>query len=461
MKLYLKLTFIILSFSLVACKKNSLPEIIDTPKPDVTIPNKDTTQVPKPPITGRVIEVGLGSGNLVVDGATLGIQCNDRIVIAKGSYTSISIKNIQSPEGCTTLITNGGLVEIKGDFSQMNLSNLKGVNISGDGDPKIAYGFQFSDNVYRSILISKPYNRATIQHMSFKNIDDYVITYNPNTTYDGTEASYSKDLKFLNLSCENTSSLIQFPGSVENGNIVSLIRNLEISNLIFKNSSSVGTMIWVGNVENYNVHHNRVDNINSANNNHNGIFHFVGNGTFHDNYISNHQGNALRAWTFSIGDRANKDVLIYNNIVVNSRKYSAFEVQSFDNYMRGQITYVNASIFNNTCGNLNMNKDWYGNVVDVYNLQGGTCQVFNNIGFNFPAPNPVNNITNQQSSTKPEGNTNLYFNNIDDVGFADNTKFTLKSSSAAKNKGQSIPSLSKDYYGTGRKVGAPSIGAVE
>ncbi|PTS94520.1 hypothetical protein DBR11_23150 [Pedobacter sp. HMWF019] len=422
---------------------------------------KDTTAKAPPPVVviGKIVDVGTGSGDLSIDGKSLPLKCNDKIRIAKGSYKSITIKNIQAEDGCAITVTNNGLVDINGNFSQMNLSNLKGVIISGNGDPGIQYGFQFHDNSYRSIIISKPYTSSTIQYVSFKNIQDYVISYDPKTVYDGSEGSYSKNLKFLNIRCENTSSFLQFPGSVENGPIIGLIKGLEIANLTFVNSSKVGTVVWIGNVEDYDVHNNRVDNINTENNNHNGIFHFMGNGKFHDNYVSNHQGNALRAWTYSIGTP--KEVLIYNNIVVNSRKYSAFETQSFENYMRGSVTYANAKVYNNTCGNLNLNKDWYGNVVDVYNLEGGTCQVFNNIGFNFPAPNPVTLISNQQSVTKPTESNNLYFTSIDEVGFSDKTTFKLNSSSTAKNKGQAILSLLKDYYGVARNVNKPSIGAVE
>lgn len=449
---------------MIACKKSSVLETNLPPvAPEITVPSKDTTSVPNVPTTpvvGRTLNIGTGSGDLIIDGTTLSLQCNDIIRITQGSYKKIVIKNIQIAEGCNVYITNNGLVEINGDYNQMSLSNLKGVVISGDGDKNIEYGFQFHDNVYRAITISGTYTRSTIQHASFKNIKDYVISYSPKAVYDGTEASFSQGLKFLNILCDNTGSFLQFTGSVENGLITGLVKDLEIAYLNFSNSSTVGTMIWMGNVDGYDVHNNRVNNINTANNNHNGIFHLMGNGKFHSNFINNHQGNALRAWTYSIGTTP-KDVLIYDNIVVNSRKYSAFEVQSFAGYMNNTVTYANAQIFNNTCGNLNLDKDWLGNVVDVYNLQGGYCKVFNNIGFNFPASNPLNKISNQQSSTNPSSTNNLYFNSISDVGFSDLEKYTLASNSSAKNKGVAVLTVSKDFYGNTRNPNAPSIGAVE
>ena len=458
MKLVLVNILLALSFFFYSCKKDIL---IDPTSTEQVIPGVDTAKTVDPIVGNyRTINVGTGSGDLVIDGSTLALQCNDHIKITRGSYKSITIKDISAADGCSIVITNDGLVDIAGDFSQMNLSNLKGVTLSGDGDPNIEYGFQFHDNVYKAIMISKSYNRCTIQYVSFKNIRDYVITFASDLVYNGTESSYSKDLKFLNNFCENTSSYLQFSGSVENGKIVGLVKNIEIANLKFVNSSTVGTMVWIGCVEGYDVHNNRVDNINSANNNHNGIFHLLGNGKFHDNYVSNHQGNALRAWTFSLGSTP-KEVLIYNNIVVNSRKYSAFETQSFANYVSAQVTYANTKVYNNTCGNLNLEKDWYANIVDIYNLQGGTCKVFNNIGFNFPSPNPNSKIYNQQSVTIPENTNNLYFDSPVAANFADESRFSLKQSSSAKNAGIAVTGLLKDYYTTIRSSNKPSIGAVE
>src|SRR5690606_33274857 len=124
------------------------------------------------------------------------------------------------------------------------------------------------------------------------------------------------------LDCEQTGPFFGGAGSVDGG-IRGLIRNFEIAYLNFRNAPDVGSVVWMGNVEDYNIHHNHIDNINTKNNNHNGIFLMTGNGKFHNNIVRNHQGNAIRAFGHSIGDTP-KEILIYNNIVYNSRKYSAF-----------------------------------------------------------------------------------------------------------------------------------------
>ena len=415
----------------------------------------------KPPVKTQFnnIVVGTGTGDLEIDGSLLSLGCSDTISITAGSYSSISIKNIISDNGCNITIRNKGLVELNGDFKQMNLSNLKGVVITGNGDPAIKYGFKFHNNKYRAIVINKPYDNATLQFIELKNIGDFCINNLADPEYTGTESSYSRQLKFLNISCENTGSLLIIAGSVDNNRVTGLVKDLEIANVKFVNSN-VGTVVFCGNVEDYNIHHNTINNINVNNNNHNGIFHIRGNGMFHNNMVTNHQGNAIRAWSCTVGKRP-KNVISYNNIVVNSRKYSAFEVQSFNYYLSEKVTYANAMVYNNTCGNLNLSKDWYGNVVDVYDLQGGYCKVFNNLAFNFPSPNPANYFYNQLGPTIPEESSNLYFGSAAEAGFSDQTTYTLITNSPAKNSGLPVRSLLTDYYGNTRKRMEPSIGAVE
>lgn len=438
-----------------SCKKDILTDIGG--KPTVPVVTPDTTKAVTPVIYKRTINVGTGSGNLTIDGTTMGLQCNDLIKIKGGVYGGIDVKNILSADGCPITIKNDGLVEIAGNFNQMNLNNLKNVTISGDGTAGIAKGFLLRDNSYRAIEITGTLNQFTMQNFAFKNIANYVITYQLTTPYNGTDASVTKDLKFLNITCDNTAQLLSIGGTVENGNITGLVKNIEIAYLDFQNSADVGTVVFLANAENYDVHNNRINNINTTNNNHNGIFMLAGNGKFHDNYVSNHQGNAIRAWGHTVGSTP-KNVYIYNNIVINSRKYSAFELQSFAaNIIAGKTTYVNAVVFNNTAGNLNTSNDWQGNVVDVYNLFGGKCDVLNNLAYNFQAGST---IAGQESETVPNKFNNLYYNTSGDAGLVDQTSFKLTSNSPAKNTGAATPFTIADYYGSMRSA-KPSIGAVE
>lgn len=441
-----------------SCKKDLIGDLASKPTVPVSVADTVKAVVPIPNLYKRTVNVGTGSGKLTIDGSTFAFQCNDLVKIKGGSYTGIAINNILSPDGCPITVKNDGLVEIVGDYNQMYLSNLKNVTISGDGTSGIAKGFVLRDNAYRSVEMTGTINQFTMQYFTFKNVANYVVSFQYNVAYDGTDATVAKDLKFLNISSDNTGQLLNFSGSVENGNITGLVKNIEIAYLDVENSPGIGTVAYLGNVENYDVHHNRVNNINSGTNIHNGIFMMKGNGRFHDNYISNHQGNSIRAWGHTVGSTP-KNIYIYNNIVFNSRKYSAFELQAFDiNMVAGKTTYANAVVFNNTVGTMNTSNDWQGSVVDVYQLLGGKADVYNNLAFNFQA-NAL--IAMQEGTTIPNPYSNLYYKTSAEAGIVSESTFKLNGNSPAKNKGVATPFAITDYYGAVRSITTPSIGAVE
>lgn len=398
---------VLLLLLFTACKKidNTPPTTPTTPP--VTAPPADTTVKSNP--AGRILALGTGSGDLVIDGTTLGVKCSDVIKVKGGVYTSIIVKNINV--GCTVTIQNDGLVEIAGSNDHMVFTNVSNLTVSGAGTASISRGFVSRDNAqHRSIIINGAVHDVTFQNFSFKNIGDYVVYMNNSAlVYNSASATtYTNNLKFLNIDCDNTATFLQMDGGVVNGVVTGVVKNLEIAYLNFKNSNC-GNIIFVGNADDYNIHHNTVNAINQTNNNHNGIFTIKGSGSFHHNLVTNHQGNAIRAWARSLGTTP-KEVLIYNNTVVNSRKYSAFEAQSFeDEISAGKTTFANVKVYNNICGDLNLSKDWVGVIVDVYSLVGGKIDVYNNTGFDFPAPNPTSFIENVQSTTTPTLTNNVYY----------------------------------------------------
>lgn len=414
---------ILLFITFAACKKGGVTDPVTTPP--VTGKPVDTATVPTPVVVGRVLVLGTGSGDLTIDGNTINPKANDLIKIKGGVYSSISIRNINASG--TVNIQNDGLVEIAGSNDHILLTNISNLTISGTGTPGISRGFVSRDNAqHRSVIITGAAQNLTIQNVAFKNIGDYVIYFNnAQGVYNGNKGSFSDQIHFLNIDCDNTGTFLQMEGSVDNGVVKGLVKNLEIAYLNFKNSDC-GAAVIVENADGYNIHHNTVANINSNNNNHNGIFTLKGTGSFHHNLIHDHQGNALRAWVRSLGTSA-KEVLIYNNTVVNSRKYSAFETQSFQaEIIAGVTTFANCKVYNNICGDLNLSKDWVGVVVDVYNLFGGTCQVYNNTGFNFPAPSLKSNIVNQQSETVPVVTNNIYYTNAANAGIGSTANLAIQ-----------------------------------
>ncbi|WP_316810272.1 hypothetical protein [Pedobacter heparinus] len=451
---------------LPACKKQAVIEETKT-TPEITVPviPKDPDPTPTDPTFTQTYEIGTGSGNLTIDGKTFTINGPTLFKIKAGNYSTINVVNFVQDEANPVYVKNNGLVEVTN--GQSVFSNLRNVTFSGDGTSGITNGFIFRDISYRAIKLdeSQPLNKFTFQYVSFKNIGNLVMVFLREKVYDGTPDSYSEDLKFLHIDCDNTSALLACGGYIDVANpksITGVIKNLEVGYVNFRNSPGVGNVIYAQNAENYNVHHNVVNNVNTDyTSGHPGIFMLGGNGQFHHNQITNHYGNAIRAWGHAIGTTP-KEILIYNNIVVNSRKYSGFEVQAFDyTIIPGKSTYTNAKVFNNTVGNINLNKDWQGNVIDVYSLNGGKCDVFNNLAFNlYSVGSDKAYIAGQQSDLKATESNNVYFKSSKEAGLVDESSFKLSSSSPAKGTGRYDTLLKDDYYGTSRPS-SPSIGAVE
>src|SRR5690606_4184139 len=312
--------------------------------------------------------VGNGNGTLIIDGNTKKYTCNTVIKIKGGSYSNITVRNLTGKSGCPIVIANDGTVEFNGGGRMMELENLSYVEILGNSDSSVKYGFVFQNSKNEAIKLSGTINYFTLSNARFDRVDTYsVISYKPTLVYNGAEGSFLKHLRFLNLESESSGTLIRFESRDGNRTVVGLVRGIEIAGVHFSNSPTVGSVITLEKAEDVDIHNNVVENINSMNSNHNGVFYIRGNGKFYNNIVRNHQGNAIRAWIFSLGNTP-KEMLIYNNIVVNSREYGAFELQTFpQDIVPGVSTFANAQVFNNTCGNLKpKNGTFPAQIVDLY-----------------------------------------------------------------------------------------------
>ena len=266
--------------------------------------------------------------------------------------------------------------------------------------------------------------------MSFKNVNDYCISgqgsNGSDLAYQGTAATRTENFKILYCLFDNA-GIIQFGGNLNKDQNMDtgLFKNVEIANNTFQNNPGVGTVCAFSNAQDYNIHHNVVNNINQDNNNHNGVFAMQGNGIFHDNKLTNYQGNAIRMWLYSRGSTPATNE-IYNNICYNTRKYSAFELQAFDrNIYPGKTMYANAKVYNNTVGQMNTSKDWEGQLLDLYNT-GGSLEYYNNLGFNLYSDKTISNMINNMSDTKiVKESSNKYVSTQSDA-VNDLTSFTSK-----------------------------------
>lgn len=328
-------------------------------------------------VPGNFTLVGTGSGTLMLD-----VLKNQQIRIKPGNYSYINIKKADHVKiDATGVKLTGGKLDVEDGLNQVEIWGLtienqegKGIEISG-----------FSNDVY-------------LHDMVFRNITDFVISYRYNGIYDGTPASASKNFKFERLHGEHISRLFSTDGGFSEAGIINLMEGFKMISCKVKNSPDLGSVVWIAAGQDYEIADNVVDQVNvgltdgkAASGNHNGIWHIVGNGSFHDNKVTNHQGNAIRAWLISYGSEM-KTVSIYNNKVWQSYKYGAFEVQAtpeiqeyLAKYPR-RVSPAKTKVYNNTVGSLNTSREWEGQLLDLYNTLG-PVEYYNNLGFELNRPN--------------------------------------------------------------------------
>jgi hypothetical protein len=369
------------------------------------------------PTDAQLVNVGTGSGNLTVDGRSLNLKGNIIIKIKDGSYQTIILKNLTADSGKRIFVKSTGVVKVAEAMSTENLNN---VTISGENLPVEKYGFKFENIAYRAIMMNGKLSGVTLKNISFKNVSNYVIagerSNGRDLPYKGTKETRTENFKILDCLFDNVGT-IAFGGifNKDNAEDSGFFRDVEIAYNIFKNSDA-GNLCSFTNVQNYNIHHNVVHDVNPINNNHNGIFFMEGNGKFHHNKLRNYQGNAIRMWLYSRGS-VPETTEIYNNVCYNTRKYGAFELQAFDrNLQPGKTTYVNAKVYNNTVGRMNTSRDWEGQILDLYNT-GGTLEYFNNLGFELVSTtSQTANMINNMSGKKPLiDSNNRYFETSDEA----------------------------------------------
>ena len=349
--------------------------------------------------SSKVMIVGKGFGTI-----NLKYISNKKIKIKSGTYSGIIIENVNNVQvsASNVKITDGSL-----DIHTADHLEISGLTIT--------------DVSYRAVNIRGFCNDLYFHDMTFKNIGNNTISYEYWPVYNGTAQTVSKNWKFERLTFENTGTGFSAGGGFKENVVFGLLRNFKFLNNTIRNCPYIGNIVYCGAAEDYEIAGNVVDRVNTRypkeapNGIHNGVFMMTGTGSFHHNKITNHQGNAIRAWGMNYGGIKN-DILIYNNTVYNSWKYSAFELQATPD-MQAFITknpskagFANARVYNNTAGRLNVSKDWEGQLLDLYTT-GGTVEYYNNLGFEMNrSEGEVTDMINWNGATKLIRNTdNRYF----------------------------------------------------
>ncbi|WP_231464656.1 hypothetical protein [Pedobacter sp. Leaf132] len=365
------------------------------PNPMPSTGTKPTFSLPE----GNYIEISLTSGKTL----DLSNYSNQKIKLKPGNYNSV-------------YITGNKLKNIIIDANGVNLE--KSVIELGSGDMVEIYGIKMYNNDSRVLRFDFGLNNFHLYNSTFINCGDYAFYCNraKEVDYNGKDATANLGLKIINNVFDNFGN-IQMEGKLDKDINADrgLFKNPEIAFNTFKNNPSIGSAVVFENVENYDIHHNIVENLNSKNDNHNGIFYMQGSGKFHDNKLNNYQGNAIRMWLYTRGSTPYTNE-IFNNFCFNTRKYGGFELQGFDRYIiPGKTTFANAKVYNNTVGRMNTSKDWEGQMLDLYNY-GGTLEYYNNLGFELNySGRAIGNMINNMSDVKISGAGNIYKLNIGDA----------------------------------------------
>ncbi|MEP7277502.1 MAG: PKD domain-containing protein [Bacteroidota bacterium] len=419
---------------------------------------------------GKKVYVGTGSGFIDYPNAqtTLNLQDEDTVMINPGKYKLMNFRNITASPGHRIYIMNSGQVEFN-DPSPSTFSNLTNVTISGSGTSGIEFGFYMHDLI-KAISIDGTMSGVYFSYIKMVNIADYCIfMFNPSLVYNGTNNSNSLyyDLKFLHFSVYNIMTTFLQVGvytRIVDDGLINMMRKLEVAYCTVDYTDQED-VLHLNKVVNADIHHNRFSHLGKNDFRHTGIVYLYGNGDVHHNYISDYWGSGLRAHSFSLDSVG--AVNVYDNIMVNSRKYSGVEAQctpediAFSPYLH----YCNFKIYNNTFGNLSA-YDWNCSMIDTYNAVGGTIEIKNNLGFNIQRDKPYNPAWNyvfqQLNITKPDTARNLYSPNYLDLGLADDSSCMLNVNSPAIDKGLSFGLIKDDINGIARPQGLGfDIGARE
>jgi hypothetical protein len=373
---------------------------IITITPPVVIPAPAPGPAATPPASPAFEIVGNGLGSL-----NLGVIANKKIKIKPGNYGSIGF------EKATNVVIDATDVVIKSNYSSFDITNADNVEL---------YGLTITDQSYRAINIRGFCTDLNLHHLTFKNINSQVITYEYTGSWDGTNKTNSKNWTIANCTFNKTGLAVSLGGGCDlDKGVVNYMSGFKFLNNTIEDCPSLGSVVYASALDNYEIAGNVINKINSVydakavNGIHNGIFMISGNGTFHDNKVTNHQGNAIRAWGVSFGTEK-KQVRIYNNVVWNSWKYGAFEVQFIPDLVRfkekfpAKINYTDYYVYNNTAGRLNLSKDWDGVMLDTYFI-GGDVYYYNNLGFDMYRPgNPIGNMINSNGGAVVRDDNNKY-----------------------------------------------------
>jgi hypothetical protein len=439
------------------------------------------------------VNIGTGSGalNYPTMQSTLNLHDGDVVCIASGTYAGgATFSGVTATTGITIQNAPGGTVAIDGPVTFSNLAN---VVFSGAGTVGTLTGISITSPFSDDIDVTGTINGFTIQNIDLQMSVRYgIYVNNDNLKYEaGDVATYFNNLHFQNITDYATTYIAIGFGPMEtisaSTGFVSIARNVEVDHCDFGNITP-GTVVSLDDVMAASVHHNRFLHINKSSIDHNAIIFLMGYGDIYANYTQDYQGEGARVWPWNI-DGTGATVNVYNNINLDSEKYSALEFQPQAPYLdvisiltpAQEVATCNA--YDNTAGNMDLEGQtnpsqcgngtpadpWYSAYIDVYD--NGTVNLTNNLVFNTSCPATSGaemaapdayggHLVNYEGNITPTYSHNLYYDTWQAAGLEAELSVTPGAGSPALGAGVPVTGLTTDFYGTARG-NPPSVGAVE
>lgn len=431
----------------------------------------------EPPV-GRVFNVGTGGGSLSIDGNNIGggLIIGDTVIVEPGSYSSVSISNINIPAGSALINMDDCTVT-----GLMSITNTVGADIVGTS---------FENNPNRAIeLVPGNLGNLKLRNMSFSNVSDYTINYNgysEESVIGGLEISGCTFDDCLGIILSAT---VNIPNGVDNGRV----NNLKVFNTSFVNGNSP-FVLKCDNVDKYEVHDITINDHTDTTLSHARLIHMAGEGDIWNIKAEDYYGNIAVQWPFSRNAESNGLCRMWNIIGRNCGRYSVVEVQNFSNYLESGVTspcdVVIAYITGIDITGKPQPEEFAGVIADLYtgtfagrntvnihncvlvntnmpegNQFRGYQFVINNVNQEWENVVYSNNLPYNESNTDPAQHGSFPtadnpYEDYTDIGLEDVVEYKPGTGSLLIGEGVTVADMGLDYHGALR-ANPPSVGACE
>lgn len=421
-----------------------------------------------PPV-GRTINVGTGSGMLTIDGANLTYegspttaQPGDTIIVAAGTYTatwpqgSINIINFDLPSGFCT-IKAAGTLNLDGNIQFRGSTPNKGVGIDFRGTT-VTFTTYYPEKIIIDEAGIGGYERIKVQGISYawQTGDQYLIRHKAHNLPFSSGVAI-KDLEISDITISGSGFYLPIAvGDINDDITLGYCEDVKVHDITCEGPAQVGTHIWIGNTEGFEVYNIWGDQVQLPEDSFHGRFVYCkGRGDIYNVQVQESGGAAAVIQMFS---RVPGQVCrIYNVASYNSKRYSSAEFRSHASTVVNGQTYVcsaegdfvsfwttyDTGIFSSTA-------------FDVYTDIATNVQLRNSVAVN---PKGVGlSVVNDNGVTVPTTSNN--------IAVADNSTTLLSAfmvpgpGSILIGGGVGVPGITTDAIGTERPD-PPTIGALE